>query len=162
MPSITCWPTIVANAVRHAFRHVPRHHPVGHHVRRVASHVVSKPAMVVWTCVAVGGGFGAPGGLPGGNQEMIPEGGPSYEIPYGIGYSEGLAGFGGEIFPYTVLTEIPNIGFIPLIPDIPNIPMIPVTPNVPTDVSEPGSLALLLAALVGGFGFSRRFRQLRG
>jgi hypothetical protein len=162
MSSIICWPTIVVNAVRHAFRHFPRYHPVGHHVRRVASHVVSKPAMVVWTCMAIGGGFGVPGGLPGGDQEMIPEGGPSYGIPYGVGYSEGLAGFGEEIFPYTVLTEIPNIGFTPQVPEIPNIPMIPVTPITPTDVSEPRSLALLLTALVAGLGFSRRFRQLRG
>jgi hypothetical protein len=70
MSIIQCTP-VYAGAVGRAIRHVIRHarpHRIGHHThpfRKLAHAAISKPAIIGYTCVAVGGG-GALGTLGGG------------------------------------------------------------------------------------------------
>jgi hypothetical protein len=133
MSIIQCTP-VYAGAVGRAIRHVIRHarpHRIGHHAhpfRKLAHAAISKPAIIGYTCIAVGGG-GALGTLGGGWGEgwQSPGTGTGVGAGTGTGYESAgaagpgtgwsLAGFDTEALaaaPLSSLTQGPVTYEVPL------------------------------------------------
>lgn len=143
-----CWPLIRHATVRIAKRHRP--HRIGRHMRRAAGVAASKPAIVGYVCVAVGGGMW--GGLPR-------ERGPLPASAPGISANKGnflplIGGIPGPLayMPPEGVAELPA-GFVSLpqiaffsVPDccVPLPQPGQETPQPQQPIPEPPSLALLL------------------
>ncbi len=116
---IRCWPLF--GRIKHARHFIKHHRPrrLGRHARRAAGIAVSKPAIVGYVCVAVGG-IGSDVSIFSPSPEA-----PKIDTPALAG------GF-----------DIESFG-----PTAPQFPLLSETPNTP--IPEPGSLALLALPAVG-------------
>lgn len=147
-PLWVCWPG-VKQAAKHAFRHHHHTRRIVRHIRRSARVVVSKPAAVVWVCVATGGfwaGWPAPQPVARPYTEMSPT-------------SPGQ-NFGGFVLPIEEQQAefpLPPLAFAAP-PDCcspgPLFPWPPGQPSAP--VPEPPALTLLALPAVVAILIARR------
>jgi hypothetical protein len=134
---INCWPVrIVKHAAKHAIKRRPRR--LHHHARRAAGFATSKPAVIGYVCVAVGG--------IGGTVSIFS---PSPEAPridtQAIGGGFDIESFGPTAPQFPLLSP----GLPPVIG--PTLP--PETPTM--RIPEPGSALLLATAVVAAIAAIR-------
>lgn len=138
-----CWPKVHAAPASHVHR-VRHTRRIGRSVKRAGGIAISKPAIIGWTCLAVGALIPsllvAPAALP---AAVAARTGPVETSPWA----------GIDMLPPT--NEWPDIGPTLLLPDMPLVPDVPITQPV-QPVSEPSSLALLVTALVAFAVWRRR------
>lgn len=137
----SCWPAkIVKTAARIKHHHHTRR--IGHALKRTAGVVVSKPAAIVWVCIATGSGFwaGWPASLPEERNSGVPFSGPQFSDIES--YAPSYAPTPDFPFPLPVSTT-------------PTTPEQPQPEQPPQAVPEASSLALLALPVALAIIFGR-------